>query len=126
MFVRFVVGKDTANAAWLTGIITEARILSDDGALYRHEVAQIEAAFAWFNQNLPCPPFRRMLRSGLWTRNAVCWFRAGASEPVGRVWDLVAVLREHGALVRLVKTAQPGRIVYEDRWQVVAETLRWA
>ena len=34
MFVRFVVGADDENPAWLTGIITKARILRDEGELY--------------------------------------------------------------------------------------------
>jgi hypothetical protein len=34
MYVRFVVGTDSENAAWLTGVITEARLLGDAGELY--------------------------------------------------------------------------------------------
>ena len=37
MFIRFVVGTDCVNAVWLTGVITMARILRDDGELYRFE-----------------------------------------------------------------------------------------
>lgn len=126
MFVRFVVGADHENSAWLTGIITESRILLAEGRLYRHEAYLLEVTFAWFNDYLPCPPFNAKLRSGEWTRDAVCWFQAEAKEPVNRIWDLVAVLKEHGVPVRLVKTEKPGKIVYKDKYQVVAETLPWA
>ena len=34
-FVRFVVGADAENAAWLTGVFTEARILQDEGEALR-------------------------------------------------------------------------------------------
>ncbi len=126
MFVRFVVGADHENAAWLTGVIAEARILDDNGHLYRHDSDLLEATFAWLNEHLPCPPFTAKLRSGEWTRDAVCWFRSEATEPVARVWDIVAILKEHGVPVRLVSTNKPGKIVYKDKYQVVAETLRWA
>ena len=126
MFVRFVVGADAENAAWLTGVITMARIFRDEGELYRHEAALLEETFAWFNEHVPCPPFGEKLRSGEWTRDAVSWFRPDAREPVGRLWDIVAILKEHGVPVRLVTTATPGEIVYEDRYQVVAETPYWA
>jgi hypothetical protein len=43
-----------------------------------------------------------------------------------RIWDIVALLREHGMLVRLVTTNKPGKIVYQDRYQVVAETYNWS
>ena len=35
MYVRFVVGSDDENAYWLTGVLTEARLLRDAGRLYR-------------------------------------------------------------------------------------------
>ena len=126
MFVRFVVGTDAENAAWLTGIITEARLLRDRGELYSHESERLEAIFDWFNEHLPCPPFGKNLGSGEWTRDAVAWFRPEAKGPVGRMWDIVAILKEHGVAARMVTTDKPGRIVYEDAFQVVAETPYWA
>ncbi len=126
MFLRFVVGADSENAAWLTGVITMARILRDEGELYGYEADLLKATFDWLNRNLPCPPFGEKLGSGEWTPDAVCWFREDAREAVGRLWDIVAILREHGVPVRLVSAERPGKIVYEDAWQVVAETPYWA
>jgi hypothetical protein len=126
MYVRFVVGDDAANAYWLTGVFSWARLLREDGKLYAYEVDLLEATHAWFNEHLPCPPFQAKLRSGEWTREAVCWFRDGAGEPLRRIWDLVQLLRENAALVRLVATDRPGKIVYRDDYQVVAETPYWA
>jgi hypothetical protein len=126
MFVRFVVGADAENAAWLTGIMTEARLLRDAVELYDYESERLEAAYEWFNEHLPCPPFEKKLRTGEWTRDAVAWFRADAKGPIERMWDIVAILREHGVAVRMVTTERPGRVVYEDEYQVVAETPRWA
>jgi hypothetical protein len=126
MFVRFVVGTDAENAAWLTGVITEARLLRDAGELYDYESERLEAIYDWFNEHLPCPPFGKKRRSGEWSQNAVCWFRTGAKGPIERMWDIVAILREHGVVVRMITTEKPGKIVYEDEFQVVAETLYWA
>jgi hypothetical protein len=126
MFVRFVVGADAENAAWLTGVITKARLLRDAGELHDYESERLEETYDWFNEHLPCPPFRRKLRSGEWTRDAVAWFRAEAIEPIRRMWDIVAILREHGIAVRMVTSERPGKIVYKDDFQVVAETPYWA
>ena len=126
MFVRFVVGADCENAAWLTGVISIAREVDDAGQLHRHESDLLAETFAWLNEHLPCPPFSARFRSGIWTRDAVCWFRPEAREPIGHLWSIVAILKEHGVPVRLLTSAKPGRIVYEDRFQVVAETPRWA
>jgi hypothetical protein len=125
MLLRFVAGTDTQNAFRLDGVITVACVLRDNRELYEHESQWLDTIFDWFNENLPCPPFQRKLRSGEWTRNAVCWFRDQAGEPLRRIWDIVAVLEEHGTTVRLVTTNRPGKIVYSDRYQVVAETPYW-
>jgi hypothetical protein len=125
-FVRFVVGVDSENAFWLDGVITAARLLRDDGELFSHEVQWLEEIYVWFDEHVPCPPFQEKLRNGEWTREAVSWFRADATEPIQRMWDIVALLREHGVPVRFLTTERPGRIVYRDRYQVVAETLKWA
>lgn len=126
MYVRFVVGADDENPSWLTGVIIKAGDLLDEGALYEYESALLEQTFAWFNEHLPCPPFKAKLRSGEWTREAVCWFRPEAEEPLERIWDLVALLKERGTPVRMITTRKPGRIVYSDPHQVVAETPYWA
>lgn len=120
MYIRFLVGSEQQDYRWLTGAITEARLLRDEGKLARYEVEWLEQVFEWFNTHLPCPPFS----DGRWSRDAVSWFRDTASEPLSRMWDVVALLKQHDIPVRVVRTKNPGRIVYEDDFQVVAET-RW-
>jgi hypothetical protein len=126
MFVRFVVGAETDNAFRLDGVFTISSMVREQGQLFDHECALLEEIYDWFNHHLPCPPFRKKLRSGKWTRNAICWFRDEAGEPIKHIWDIVAILKEHGTLVRLIRTDRPGRIVYSDSYQIVAETPTWA
>jgi hypothetical protein len=99
----------------LTGIITEARLLRDDGRLSGPDAARLDAAYAWFNDHLPDPPFE----DGLWPRDAVAWFKDDAGEPVSRMWEIVSLLRDHGSPVRLLRSRNPGRALYEDQFQVV-------
>jgi len=53
--------------------------------------------------------------------DAVAWFRDDAGEPVAKMWNIVALLREHGVDVRVLRSANPGRVVYEDRVQVLVD-----
>jgi hypothetical protein len=126
VFVRFVVGDEAENPYWLTGVLTIARILQDEGKLYKYESEWLEEIYDWFNKHLPCPPFEQKRRAGEWTEDAVSWFRDDAKEPMKRIWDLVALLRQHDESVRMVTTDDPGKIVYSDEFQVVAESRRWA
>jgi hypothetical protein len=101
-------------------------LLRDEGRLFRHEEVLLEATYEWLNAHLPCPPFSEKLRNGEWTRDAVSWFHADAGEVLRRIWDIVAILKEHDVPVRFVATQRPGKIVYKDEYQIVAETPYWA
>lgn len=126
MFVRFVAGTEAENAYRLDGVFVATCLLAEEGRLYFHEIGLLDETYARYNEYLPCPPFAAMLRSGEWTSDAVAWFRDDAGEPLRRIWDLVFLLRENGVPVRLVASDQPGKIVYRDPYQVVAETPYWA
>jgi hypothetical protein len=122
MYLRFVKGADSEDGRWLTGIITAARLLRDEGRLEQYQVDVVNATFDWLNDQIPCPPFERNLESGKWSEDAVAWFRPDAKVPIQRMWNLVEILKDHGIPVRILRTASPGMIVYRDEYQVVAET----
>lgn len=121
MFIRFVVGGDDEHHRLLTGIFAEARILRDENKLDRHEEQWLEDICDWYDTHLPLPP----LVNGQFPRDAVAWFRAGSSEFIGRMWDIVAILKARDVPVRLLKSQNPGKILYEDEYQVLVQEWRY-
>jgi hypothetical protein len=122
MYLRFVVGSESADGRWLTGAVTETQSLVDKGQLDPFEATIIRSTFEWFNDQIPCPLFQKNLRTGKWSDDAVAWFLPTAHEAIQRMWDLVGVLRNHNVPVRVLRTTSPGLVVYRDEYQVVAET----
>jgi hypothetical protein len=120
MFIRFVVGYDGEHHRFLTGIITEARLLRDRGGLSQEEASWLEEMYEWFNTNLPCPAYS----SGLFPRDASAWFRDDAGEPVKKMWEIVSLLEEHGIPVRMLRSRNPGKIVYQDAYQILVEEFK--
>jgi hypothetical protein len=55
---------------------------------------------------------------------ALSWFKDSAKEPLKRIRKIVAVLHEHGVPIELVKTTDPGVVIYEDGWQIVAKPYK--
>ena len=117
VFVRFVVGSDGDHHRSLNGIVTEARFLRDDGRLTNDERVRLEASYEWLNEHVPVPPFS----ARRWPRDVVSWFKGDAVEPIARMWDLVAILRDHDVSTRMLRSRNPGKILYEDDLQVVVE-----
>ena len=115
MFIRFVVGGEGDDHRQLTGVITEAEFLRKEGRLDEQEERFVRETFDWLNDHLPCPPFST---SG-WSSDAVCWFKDDAGAAIGRIWRLVRLLESAGVPVRMIRTRRPGKVLYEDRYQVV-------
>ena len=121
MYVRFVVGGDGEDHRRQTGVIAETRLLRDEGRLTDYENAWLDQIFAWFNDNVPVPPYS----SKDWPRDVAAWFKAKAATPaISRIWDVIALLREHGKHVRILRSKNPGIVYYEDKMQIVVSEFR--
>lgn len=120
MFIRFVVGEEGQHPRRLAGIIRETACLDWYGRLEPYEAKRLEAIYDWFDERLPVPPFSRQA----YTHQAVCWLKTEAHEAIRRLWDIAAILNEHGIPVRLLRSANPGKILYEDDYQAVVEQWR--
>ena len=114
-YIRFAVGTDTDNIDTLTGIFTEARFLRDDNLLSNHEEELLQETYDWFNENLSSPP---------WSQNdwvyAVSWFNKDATNHINKMWKIANILKEYGKPVLMIKRDNPGKIVYQDEFQIVA------
>ena len=96
-------------------------MLMEEEKLYRYEAVRVSEIFDWFNQYLPCPPFEK----SKWPKNAITWFKVGAQEYISKLYDLQVILSEHGVQVRTIKTEYPGKILYEDEYQIVAVSAKF-
>jgi hypothetical protein len=116
IFIRFVVSAPGECADRIDRLFVHIRALRDESLLEPYESTWLDELYAWFNAELPCPPFSREQ----FPADAVSWFRSSATRFVTRMWDLAALLREHGQPVKMLKSDDPGVIVYQDDYQVVA------
>lgn len=116
MYVRFVVGDDGEHHRGLSGLFVHAHRLRDGGHLDAAEAVMVEHTITWFNEHLRVPPFPRD-----WPSDAISWFRADATEAVRRMWSLAHAIEAHGLPVRMLRSANPGRVMYEDEHQIVVE-----
>ncbi len=91
--------------------------LLNSGELSDAEAADLRNLLDWFNANMPCPSHaqRRVL-----SHRAIFWFRPSAQTYIRKVWEMVQMLRLHGLLVEVLKTRNPGSVVYADPCQIAA------
>jgi hypothetical protein len=122
-FVRFVVASIDEDSHRELGVFQAADSLLEKHDLPVHDAELISEILGWFNVNLEKP--RRFTASKpphyRKQSKAISWFKSSARSHIDMLRNLNAILEIHGATVRMIKTARPGYIVYEDEFQVVAE-----
>jgi hypothetical protein len=118
VYLRLVITRRDEVSSRKQGIFTPAYALLDGGTLPEAEHEHLASVITWFERNLP-PPDRSKLEP-----RSIFWFRPESGWLVRRVWELAEILGRHGFHVELLKTASPGRICYEDTFQVAATPFR--
>jgi hypothetical protein len=126
MYSRFVVSELDEDSNKELGVFHAIGHLRATGKLHSYEEIHHDQIRQWFNENLKRPtrftaskgPFYRK------QKKAISWFKDSAEEQLSRVRGLVAILRNQGVIVHMLKTDRVGYVVYEDEYQIVAESFR--
>src|SRR5688572_9162574 len=117
MLIRFATLVTDPDSGHASGILVTAHTLRDEGDLTSEEHLELRAALAWFNEELFVPKLLERAEH----RRAISWFKPAAEEAVRRMWHLKELLDRHGHHVEVLRTSEPGTVIYEDDWQVIAK-----
>lgn len=126
-YVRFVVREPgwrhliaDAKRKIDCGLFTAARLEIDEGRFKENDKRKIQRIFRWFNNNIIAPPFSKK-HGKEWSQYVICWWKITAELPIKKLKPLCELLESYGLYTRIIYTTNPGKIVYEDKWQIVAE-----
>jgi hypothetical protein len=98
------------------GVFAAGHYLLKKGALSPEEAKMFKETDEWFDQHLPEPEYYKRGNP----EKAVSWFKENALPLVDRLNPVVDMLARHGIECHMVRTDTPGRIIYEDEYQVGA------
>lgn len=117
MYIRFTTLQQSEDSHSLVGVFQAAFELRNSGELADHEEVQMNVALSWLKMHLKSPHCLRNSEN----HRALSWCHPRAVKPMQYIWQIVNILKEHGVFVKVHKTNDPGLIIYEDGWQVVAK-----
>lgn len=122
MFVRFVTTELDEESHKELGVFHAAGKLRDRGLLWQAEEALFQEIRDWFNINLEKPKRFTCAKPPYYRRrqNGISWFKDSAGEHIGKMREMVALLKHHDVPVQMIKTTRPGYVVHEDEFQIVA------
>lgn len=121
-FVRFVTPTLRADSLQEPGVFQAVFQLKDKGLLSNAEESHLDSVSSWFDLNLDKPDRFTSAKRPYYRKrqNGISWFKDSAKEHISKMWELVAILKEHEIKAEMIKTDLPGYILYEDEFQVVA------
>ena len=119
-FIRFVVQSDHPSPTRCTGVVSSLRLLGEENRLPDYHIDYSKEIFDRINDTLPCPPFSQ----NEWS-DCVCWFKDSAKEWISVFREIVAILEDSDFQVATLTTEFPGKIVYEDDIQIVAQSSKY-
>jgi len=112
-FVRFETPYYCNSSRQPLGIFWAAEVVESRADLHPWTRDWLNNRSTWFGAHLPVPRLDDI------DPRAIFWFRP-RTKIVREMWQLVAILREEGVPVGLRRTNVPGRVVYQDEFQIAA------
>ncbi len=117
IYIRFVTHERDDQSGSSRGVFHAAYELQKSTQLESHEYDWLGETIIWYQDNLPVPSYFKRRKAD---DSAICWFRVSAQGKIGRLWEMVHLLKEYGVYVRTIRTRNPGEIVFQDEYQIVA------
>jgi hypothetical protein len=124
MFLRFVYSKPVEGMKAREGFFQAAGELADNPLADASVVARVDTMREWFADHLELPErFSRSRSKGYYRRETkgLSWFKPSATEHISKAYELKNILEEFGYAIEVLKEDRIGYVVYEDKYQVVAE-----
>ncbi len=122
--VRFVLPNLNSDSGVKNGVFKIAYKLWREGGLSKNQHDKLGEILRWFGDNLERPGrFNRTKSKGYYRRatKGISWFKPTAKEHIANMHAMVSILKDCGHHIEMIKTRNPGYVVYEDDHQIVAE-----
>ncbi|TWU30077.1 hypothetical protein Pla144_08630 [Bythopirellula polymerisocia] len=120
MYLRFEPETVDPNSNYIWSVFGALGHLLETGTLTDYEFSRLQELDDWFTTNLQEPTRLARSRKNDAEKKAVCWFKADASECIANLREIVSVLNNHDLTIRMLKSTNPGYVVYEDKYQIAA------
>lgn len=117
-YVRFQSQQPCLGTASKLGVFQIAFEVRNSPEINAYDASEIMRHINWLKQNLHSPDLDDQ------DYRAIFWFKDSAREPMRHIWAIKPYLEAYGHWIEVIKTWTPGKIVYEDSWQVAAKPWR--
>jgi hypothetical protein len=125
MYIRFITGEIHDDTSHELGVFQAAYRLRRNGRLHEYEETRLTELLDWFEANLTKPTRLTTSKPPHYRKQnrAISWFKDSATEHISKLRELVSILNQNEIHTEMIQTDRPGYIVYEDDYQIAAESF---
>jgi hypothetical protein len=120
-FIRFAIEELDEKSTKGKGLFTAMGDLIDRDELFAWEVQLEKEISNWFRKNLRVPLVQSSDSNHYAKPRAISWFKDSAQVHIEKMRQYAHILEAHGYSVKQIVTERPGKILYEDQYQIAAE-----
>src|SRR5689334_1639060 len=120
MYIRFITDRLDSQSGRRQGLFQAAYELRRGAHLTPVDGAHLNEILHWFGVYLARPSRLALSARPHRKAQALCWYKHDADEHIARMWDIAAIVERYDAFVAMIRTRQPGYVLYEDDHQVAA------
>ena len=124
MYIRFVVNEKSEESGQKLGILHAVRYMYDDQEFSVIEAESISRVIDWLAENLESPLDHMNKQKLKKSETYISWFKATANIHINEIRVLASILKEKGVAVEALTTDRPGKIVYEDEFQIFSKPYK--
>lgn len=102
------------------GFLNAARYLNEQGILEEEQKAKLQQNLSWIEAHLKKRPDFQETAEHDFLNVPMSWLKETATNHIQKMDEIKEILEENDILVEVLQVETPGKILYEDEYQVVA------
>ncbi len=118
-YTRYVIDDGERDDGEMDGVITILMDKIKDKIVDTYDSQLYEEVMSWYNKVVPVPPY--YANRGYWTINSLAYWKSDRREIHEYMFSLIGICERVNLKTKVILTNDPGFILYEDAFQVVAE-----
>lgn len=118
-YTRYVIDDGERDDGEMDGVITILMDKVKEKIVDTYDSQLYEEVMSWYNEVVPVPPY--YANRGYWTINSLAYWKSDRREIHEYMFSLIGICERVNLKTKVILTNDPGFILYEDAFQVVAK-----
>ena len=120
MYLRFINQYLNENCQTQRGFFNALEYIQNHFSTSDEDKEKLDAIYNWFKKNLDAPGWFKNPEYRAHEYHSISWFKDTAKEHIHKIQEAIEILEKYDLIVERVTSKLPGRIMFEDRYQVSA------